>query len=236
MYIPNSDLRFSDLLKRRERILGFVWLPIHVVVLPLFLGVLAMLILHRTPDAAALNAFYYLLSFVFVLLAFWSFLRESFHVFVQRMSYCILIIFAAYLLNSVLSVVLNLIMNFFGELETPNNDAVAEVANLHYKQVFATAVLMAPIVEECLFRGVIFGTIARRSRALGYVVSILLFSLYHVWQFALLDHDWTMLLNAVAYIPLSAALTFCYDRTESIWTPIFFHMFVNSAALTLMVQ
>lgn len=236
MYIPNSDLHFSDLLRRRERILGFVWLPMHVVVLPLFLGALALLILHREPDAAALNAFYYLLSFVFVLIALWNFLRESFHVFVQRMSYCILIIFAAYLLNSVLSVLLTAIMHFFGELETPNNDAIAEVADLHFKQVFATAVLMAPIVEECLFRGIIFGTIARRSRAAGYVVSILLFSLYHVWQFALLEHNWAMLLNGAAYIPLSAALAFCYDRTESIWTPIFFHMFINSAALSLMVQ
>ena len=236
MFIPNHDLHFTDLLKRRERILGFVWLPIHIVVLPLFTGVLAVLLLHREPDAAALNAAYYLLSFAFVLIAFWSFLRESFHVLVQRMSYCILVIFAAYLLNSVLSVVLNLLMNLLGSLETPNNDAVAEVANLHYKQVFATAVLMAPIVEECLFRGVVYGTIARRSRALGYVVSILLFSLYHVWQFALLDHDWTVLINAAAYIPLSAALTFCYDRTETIWTPIFFHMFINTAALSLMVQ
>lgn len=236
MFIPNSDHRFTDQLKRRERILGFVWLPIHILVLPLFLGVAAMLLLHREPDDTGLNVVYYLISFTFVLIAFWSFLRENFRVFVQRMSYCMLIIFAAYLLNSVLSVVLTLIMNLFGGLETPNNDAVAEVANLHYKKMFATAVLMAPIVEECLFRGVIFGTLARRSRALGYVVSILLFSVYHVWQFALLNHDWSMLINAAAYIPLSAALAFCYDRTESIWTSIFFHMFVNTAALSIMVQ
>ena len=197
---------------------------------------LAVFVLGKMPEASALNAFYYLLSFVFVLASFWNFLREGFNLFVRRIRYCILIMVLAYLLNNVLSIALNALMQLFGELGTPNNDAVAEVAQVHYKQVFATAVLMAPIVEECLFRGVIFGTIARRSRVLGYIVSILLFSLYHVWQFAVAAGDWSVLLSAAVYIPLSAAITFCYDRTETIWTPIFFHMLVNSAALALMVQ
>ena len=49
MYKPEKHARFDDLLLRRERIFGFVWLPMHVAVMPLLLGVVLMLV---KPDIA----------------------------------------------------------------------------------------------------------------------------------------------------------------------------------------
>ena len=43
-----------------------------------------------------------------------------------------------------------------------------------------------------------------------------------------------MLLSALAYVPVSAALTFCYEQTRSIWPPVFFHMFVNALSLAVL--
>lgn len=235
MYKPEKHARFSDLLTRRQRIFGFVWLPIHVIVLPLLLGTVMMLLLHAEPDDATLNIVYYLISFAVVLVAFWRFLKEGFSRFVERFSYCCLIIVLAYFINLALSGAVTALQDLLGDFATPNNDAIGELADQSYKQMFALAVLMAPIVEEVLFRGVIFGTIARKNRVAAYLASILLFSIYHVWQFAVLEGDAAVLLNAVVYVPLSASLTFCYDRTETIWTPIFFHIFVNTLALSVLV-
>ena len=229
--------RFDDLMLRRERICGFVWLPIHVILLPLFLVPVLYLMLgaDKLTDAGA-NVIYYLISFLFVIIVFWNFLRESFDRFVGNMRGAVLAMVIAYALQLVLTLGLQALMSVFGELETPNNDAINELANIEYKKIFAVAVLMAPITEEVLFRGVLFGSLARRHRWLGWVVSVAVFCLYHVWQFAVVEQDWTVLIAAAEYIPLTVAITYCYDRTQTIWTPIFFHIFTNSLALAYMTS
>ena len=228
---------FDDLMLRRERICGFVWLPIHIFLLPLFLVPVLFLLLgpDKLTDAGA-NVIYYLISFVFVIIAFWNFLRESFDRFVGNLRGALLAMVIAYAIQLVLTLGLQALMGVFGELETPNNDAIGELANLEYNKIFAVAVLMAPITEEVLFRGVLFGSLARRHRWLGWVVSVAVFCLYHVWQFAVVEQDWTVLIAAAEYIPLTVAITYCYDRTETIWTPIFFHIFTNSLALSFMTS
>ena len=228
---------FDDLMLRRERICGFVWLPIHIFLLPLFLVPVLSLLLgpDKLTDAGA-NVIYYLISFVFVIIAFWNFLRESFDRFVGNLRGALLAMVIAYAIQLVLTLGLQALMGVFGELETPNNDAIGELANLEYNKIFAVAVLMAPITEEVLFRGVLFGSLARRHRWLGWVVSVAVFCLYHVWQFAVVEQDWTVLIAAAEYIPLTVAITYCYDRTETIWTPIFFHIFTNSLALAYMAS
>ena len=227
--------RFDDLMLRRERICGFIWLPIHMILLPLFLVPVLYLLLgpDRITDAGA-NVIYYMITFVFVLIAFWNYLRESFDRFVGNLRGALLAMAIAYAIQLVLSLGLQALMGVFGELETPNNDAINELANIEYKKMFAVAVLMAPITEEVLFRGVLFGSLARRHRWLGWVVSVAVFCLYHVWQFAVVEQDWRVLITAIEYIPLSAAITYCYARTETVWTPIFFHIFTNSLALAYM--
>ena len=73
---------------------------------------------------------------------------------------------------------------------------------------------------------------ARGSSA--YAVSIALFSLYHVWQYVVMYGDPKLLLSALAYVPVSAALTFCYEQTRSIWPPVFFHMCINALSLAVL--
>ena len=115
--------RFDDLMLRRERICGFVWLPIHIILLPLFLvPVLYLLIGPEKMTDAGANVIYYMISFVFVLIAFWNFLREGFDRFVGNLRAAVLAMVIAYALQLVLSLGLQALMGVFGELETPNKD------------------------------------------------------------------------------------------------------------------
>ena len=204
---------------RGARIAGWVYFPIHAVVLPLTLGALLMAVLGKLPSDVTCNVVYYLCGLVFTLIAMWRFLRRSFDTMVGSILRCLGMMFAAYLI---------------GELPVPNNDAVTGLARTDYKRMIAVAVLMAPLVEECLFRGVVFGTIRPKSRFWAYAASIALFSLYHVWQYVLVYQDPKLLLSALAYVPVSAALTFCYEQTRSIWSPVFFHMCINALSLTVL--
>ena len=174
------------------------------------------------------------MALVFTLIAMWRFLRRSFDTMVGSILRCLGMMFAAYGIDVLLSLVLQLGTSLIGELPVPNNDAVTGLARTDYKRMIAVAVLMAPLVEECLFRGVVFGTIRPKSRFWAYAASIALFSLYHVWQYVLVYQDPKLLLSALAYVPVSAALTFCYEQTRSIWPPVFFHMCINALSLTVL--
>ena len=88
-----------------------------------------------------------------------------------------------------------------------------------------------PLVEESLFRGVVFGSLYRKSRLLAYVGSVGLFCVYHIWQFAAAYGDPALLLYAVQYLPVSIALCWLYERTGSVWSPIFLHMLLNGLSV-----
>ena len=219
---------------RGARIAGWVYLPVHVFVLPLTLGAALAAVRGELPSDVTCNVWYYLIGLVFTLIAMWGLLRRSYDTLSDGILRCIGILFAAYGLDVLLSLVLQLGAGFIGELPSPNNDAVTGLAKVDYKRMIAVAVLMAPLVEECLFRGVVFGTIRPRSRFWAYAVSIALFSLYHVWQYVVMYGDPKLLLSALAYVPVSAALTFCYEQTRSIWPPVFFHMCINALSLAVL--
>lgn len=219
---------------RGARIAGWVYLPVHVFVLPLTLGAALAAVRGELPSDVTCNVWYYLIGLVFTLIAMWGLLRRSYDTLSDGILRCIGILFAAYGLDVLLSLVLQLGAGFIGELPSPNNDAVTRLAAADHKRMIAVAVFMAPLVEECLFRGVLFGAIRPRSRFWAYVVSIALFSLYHVWQYVVMYGDPKLLLSALAYVPVSAALTFCYEQTRSIWPPVFFHMCINALSLAVL--
>lgn len=219
---------------RGARIAGWVFLPVHVFVLPLTLGAALAAVRGELPSDVTCNVWYYLIGLVFTLAVMWRFLHRSYDTLSGSILRCIGILFAAYGLDVLLSLVLQLGAGFIGELPSPNNDAVTRLAAADHKRMIAVAVLMAPLVEECLFRGVVFGTIRPHSRFWAYAVSIALFSLYHVWQYVVMYGDPKLLLSALAYVPVSAALTFCYEQTRSIWPPVFFHMCINALSLAVL--
>ena len=232
--VEHPNTAWTDPMPRGARIAGWVYFPIHAVVLPLTLGMLLLAVLSEQPSDVTCNVLYYLCGLVFTLIAMWRFLRRSFDTMVGSILRCLGMMFAAYGIDVLLSLVLQLGTSLIGELPVPNNDAVTGLARTDYKRMIAVAARMAPLVEECLFRGVVFGTIRPKSRSWAYAASIALFSLYHVWQYVLVYQDPKLLLSALAYVPVSAALTFCYEQTRSIWPPVFFHMCINALSLTVL--
>lgn len=229
-----AKAEWGDPMPRGARIAGWVYFPIHVAVLPLTIGVLLMAVLGKLPSDVTCNVWYYLIGLVFTLAVMWRFLHRSFDTMAGSILRCIGMMLAAYGIDVLLSLVLQLGTGLIGELPVPNNDAVTGLAKVDYKRMTAVAVFMAPLVEECLFRGVVFGTIRPHSRFWAYAVSIALFSLYHVWQYVVMYGDPKLLLSALAYVPVSAALTFCYEQTRSIWPPVFFHMCINALSLAVL--
>ena len=86
------------------------------------------------------------------------------------------------------------------------------------------AVVAAPVIEEILFRGVIFGGLTARWGVWpAAIVSGFAFAVIHF--------------SLTAFVPLfllALVLSYLYVRTGSLWIPIAFHALFNGVSLTIL--
>ena len=103
----------------------------------------------------------------------------------------------------------------------PRQGAVEQVANADSDQMFllmVSVILVAPLLEEVLFRGVLYRML-KGSVGMGPAIATtsLLFALVHK--------------NALVFLPLvvlAACLALAYERTGDLRVPILMHAFFNA--------
>ena len=222
-------MNFTSSLTKRETIAALVWIPVHIVLLPLLLGVLFNA---GRMDESTANLVLYAAGTVYMLVFLGRFLRREFDPLCDRPLYCILQVFGSYLamiaFNALFAAALLLLS---GEeiVMNPNNEAVSGLAAESPGIIKAVGIFLAPIVEELMFRAGVFGTIRKKRRVLAYIVSMLAFGIYHVWAYLMLNPLYVLFI--IQYLPVSWLLCRCYERTNTIWTPIFMHMLVNAVSM-----
>ena len=223
-----NPVEFTSRLTKKETAAVLAWLPVHLWLLPLLLQ---QMINRGAMDDVAANVICYTLGVLYMLGLLFPFLRRDFDPLCDRPVYCLLEILKNYVLMYLGNMAVGaLMMLALGQIwENPNNAGLMDMADRGWNQMSTMAVFMAPIVEECMFRAGIFGTLRRYSRWGAYLVATLAFSLYHVWSYALVDPVYW--LYFIQYVPVSLLLCRVYERTNSIWGSIFFHMLVNYIAM-----
>jgi len=216
-------------MKKSERILGCVYIPVHAAILPVLLGVIIAIAGIRISGAQQLLT-YFTVSFALILIIMFKFLRSSFSDLISNFWRAVQAVILGYVLYRVLSWVAVLLLEQVMTSENPNNDAIATEFAANFRIMIVITVILAPIIEETMFRGAVFGTIRQKSRIVAYVVSILLFSVFHIWDYLAFGFSWQILVLIVQYIPPSIALTWSYERGGTIWAPILLHAGINLAA------
>ncbi len=103
-------------------------------------------------------------------------------------------------------------------------DAIERGNPLEISLLVFSAVILAPLWEELIFRGLIFGYLkSRMSVFAALLVSSLIFSAYH--------------LNEAALMPLlivGIATGYVYERTRSLYFAIFFHALFNALSMVVL--
>lgn len=216
---------FNNGLSGLEYFLLIGFIPLHVFVVPNLLT----LVLGREMDETKLTFICYCISTIAMLAAGWRVLRKDYDVIFDHPFLTVMEILASYFAMMAMNIVVAMIFQSITPVSNPNNAGVVDMFGVHYGMTAAMSIFLAPIAEELMFRAGVFGLVSRYNRALGYFAGILVFSLYHVWSYALVDPKYFIYM--IQYIPVSFLLCRMYERTHSIWTGIFFHMLVNSMAL-----
>jgi len=226
---------FENTMSKPQRIAGYIYLPFHIIVIPLFLAMLAQYLPGGLAETTA-NIAYYAMGLAFCLIVMWKYLRNAYDVLMDNIATNIAAVCFGYVINILLSyLAAGVLFAILGDkITNPNNTAVINLASESPRAVIALAVFIAPIVEEVLFRGVIFGSLQTKHRRLAFIVSIALFAFYHVWQYALASMDLTMLWYMISYIPAGYALAWAYEKTNSLWVSIFLHMLINGISMLIL--
>ena len=130
-----------------------------------------------------------------------------------------LVIFATNLLGSAL-------LRMMNETTTSNQSILnGLVQNSSLISTFFLIVLVAPICEEILCRGIIPQKIFRGKEKLGFVVGAIVFALLHTP---------TNLPSVIIYGGMSTVLTWTAYKTERLEMSILLHMILNGIAFCLL--
>jgi len=217
---------------RREWVLGCLFIPFHAIVLPFVLvHILAALgILTTTPHTMLI---WYALSFIFLLVIMLNYLRTSFSNMCRNFGAVLFAVITGYLVYRILSVAAMVFLSRVMQAANPNTEAVVASVRVNFSVMVVVAVVLAPIVEEAVFRGALFGTLRQKNRLLAYAVSAAAFGLYHLIGSLLFNggFDWRILLLAIQYIPAGVALALCFERSGTVWSPILLHAGINLMAI-----
>jgi len=218
---------FTSAPNRRELIAVLLYLPVHLLGLR---WILTGLMTRGALSAGAGNLAYYGVGFFYMLAAAFGFLRRDFDALCDRPLRALGEVLVHYALMLALNLLVGtLLLLLRPDGLNPNNEALLQAAAQDGGAVTATVVFLAPVVEELLFRAGVFGLLRRRSRLAAYAVSALGFSFYHVAPYAFSQPACWLYL--VQYLPASFLLARCYERTNTIWCSIFFHMLVNGVTM-----
>ena len=221
-----------------EQIAGTVFFVIYLVVLPFAAGPLFRLagrLLDVTISAALQNVIYYYVLFAVTVLIFHKFLARTCRNLADNLGgACRMLLVglvALYGLNELAYRLTNLIITNRTNL---NATAISAQMDSAPYMTLLIVVLLAPFVEEVLFRGLVFGNLKGKSRPVAYVVSCALFALLHVWQFAVVYQDVTYFLLMLQYLVPGAVLAWVYDRSGTLWTSIALHALTNALSVLAM--
>lgn len=217
-----------------ESIYGFIYLALELTILQPLL-VLIVYISGLPASDAVLNFLFFSVNFLFVTIILHRYLISSAKHALKNIFATLRSAFVGLVLYWVGSIAVTiLVMRISPEFFNVNDSNVSQMTQDSYTLMAIGTVLLVPIAEESLFRGLIFGKLYNRSRVLAYAVSTLAFCAIHVVGYIGLYSPLQLLLSALQYIPAGLCLGWAYASSGTIFSPILIHITINQIAISSM--
>ncbi len=220
-----------------EKIAGWIYLPFYILGLALILSTLFALLGYDVRSIKVqldLNLTYGILNFVVLGFFFRRYLLKSARqvkAYPGRFFIALAGCLAIYFFGSTA-------MEWFTRLIDPalknvNDASITAMTEYGLGKVLLFALVLAPVAEELLFRGLIFSSIHPHSRFWAYAVSMLAFSFIHVLGYVGSYPPKTLALCFLQYLPASFGLAWALEYSGSIWCCFCVHLLSNTIALLL---
>ncbi len=218
-------------LNKTEFSRGLGLLCFQQLLLPVLLG-LAVAFLPFSPTDAQLNFAYFLINYISALILFRNFLWAELEIAVERPGKVFSSIAIGYGLYYVISTGIGYLVDFIApEFLNLNDESIGAMSQDQFALITVGTVLLVPMSEELLFRGVLFNHIYEKRPVIACFTSVILFSLIHLIGFIGEYSPLHFFLAFLQYLPAGIVLCFTYIRSGTIFAPILFHTLVNSLAM-----
>ena len=109
-----------------------------------------------------------------------------------------------------------------GESMSENQALINMISQSHPFIILVTSVFLAPIVEEIIFRGMIFGWLYEWNTWVAHVVSGFLFGFVHI-MIPVLQGNASEWLHIVSYFAMGIVLSVLYEKKNNIFVPMMTH-------------
>ena len=221
-------------LLRRELQWGTRYLLFQLV----FLGsVLALLLsfLGLPSGDIYLDTAYFTVNFGIVNWIFHSYLRNSFKHGIRHWRKLLVTAALGFTVYFLLTQGLDALIHWLKpEFYNVNDAGITEYTRSHFWVTAVGAVVLVPLAEETLYRGLIFGGLHPKNRLLAYGISTLFFAFVHVMGYIGSYSPSLLILCFLQYIPAGLALAGAYEYSGSILAPVLIHTAVNTIAILSM--
>ncbi|OUM66764.1 hypothetical protein PIROE2DRAFT_59196 [Piromyces sp. E2] len=140
--------------------------------------------------------------------------------------------FLAFLSLFALNIIYSLLFGQFLENTTNSNEEnIDKITKLYPVVMIFYACIMGPMVEEFVFRKLLFGFIKKYSKILAYIVSCFLFAFAHF------GFSFSILINEIWFFPdyflAAVILAYTYDYDGYLLASMIAHMLYNSSMIVL---
>lgn len=219
--------RLTVVLPKRAVILGFLYMAVQLLILPSLLTFGNWLL--GTPlSVAQLNFAFFAINFIFITVAYRHYLLDNLKILFQYPWQVLRYAGAGLILYWISSFVVNFcILQISPDFFNVNDQSISQMTQDNYALMSIGTILLVPVVEEILYRGVVFGSLYPKSPVLAYILSTCLFSAIHIIGYIGTFAPMQLLLCFLQYVPAGICLAWAYTKADSIWAPILIHMAVN---------
>lgn len=227
-------MKLSISMTRREVILGWILMVCHFLVLPV-IAVSVNLLMGEPLNGTELNCLMFAVDFLLAVLIFHKFLGASAQHSFQTPFRCLRFAALGLIIYYAGSFLAGLVISGVSVDFTNVNDSnIYAMAQENYTLIQLCTILLVPVTEELLFRGLIFRPLQGNNRLIAYVLSTALFSAIHVVGYIGTTSTTVLLLCFLQYIPAGISLAWAYEKADSIWASILVHMTVNQISMSFM--
>lgn len=223
---------FAITMRRYEIIGGIIWFLVYAFFMGILIG-MVMGLLGIPYSDASLNCIYAFSNFVITGLLFRRFLSYSLPLVADHLLRFLKSLLIGFMVYWVLMACFSALVETLGINNwVPNDDTISAIAGENYRLMWAMAVLLAPMTEETLIRGLIFGNIRWKNRILAYILTALIFAGMHMVSYLGTMTPVNLVYNLLVYSLPSVALCVCYEYAGTIWGPIALHMILNAMGMS----
>lgn len=219
---------------RIETLLGIIYIIAQIFFLPVIL-VLGNSFLSQPFNDAQLNFINFAINFICVTVIFHRYLLRSLQTFIANIGNCLKVCGAGFGLYWVCTIAVNMLVLWLDpNFSNVNDDSILEITKSNYTLMAIGTVILVPVVEETLYRGVIFGQLLQKSKFLAYIVSVIIFSAIHVMGYIGFYPPMRLFLCFIQYFPAAFFLAWTYRKSGTILTSILIHATVNLIGMMAM--